>query len=213
MTKPNFILARQKASEILILQDVLSVPINPLKIKLKEYTVYFFSFQEWSNLNNISVEQLTLDNKYSDGYTLFIRDNNIYFVFYNKEIVSKGRINWTIAHELGHIALNHTNQCSENELEANAFASQLLLPQCLLMKLVSSGKKITIDYITKTFGLSKEAATNCIYSIGRKLDNNYQAQYDDIILELFSDFLKQQIPEYNYLNYYDEMDEKRNSWL
>ena len=120
---------------------------------------------------------------------------------------------WNLAHEMGHLVLNHSDQNETSEIEANTFASQLLLPQCLLKALFLGGKKITIPYLQSKFGLSISAAKSCLKLVGKKLENNYDAEYDDIILNKCNDFIKSELigsSSYQDLEY---MDEERNKWL
>ena len=106
MDKPNFKKAKEEAYKTLMLQENFSFPINPKKIKLKEYDIKIVSFQEYMKKTKITLEQLTSNGNFNDGFT-YIKENNI-LIFYNEDIESEGRKTWTISHELGHIVLNHT---------------------------------------------------------------------------------------------------------
>lgn len=208
MDKPDFFFAKIKAYETLIKQDPFSFPINPKKIKLYNYSIVIISLQEYSKITNTSLEQLTSNMAFADGYTYF--KNNAAFIFYNEDIDTEGRKIWTIAHELGHIALNHNMQCNKNEREANFFASQLLAPQCVLKQLVKNGARITPTYISEKFKLSKEASENCIYVLNKVLDNDFlTTDYDDIIVDLFSPYIKE---DYSYDSYFDELENKRKNF-
>ena len=125
MDKPNFKRAKEEAYKTLMVQENLSFPVNPKNIKLKEYDIKIISFQEYMKKTKTTINQLTSNGIFYDGYT-YIKNNNI-FIFYNADIETEGRKTWTISHELGHIVLNHTTQCDKNETEANFFASQLLV--------------------------------------------------------------------------------------
>lgn len=58
--------------------------------------------------------------------------NNRYTIFYNEQ-TSVETQRFTIAHEIGHIVLNHFKVPIENrEQEANMFAARLLMPMCIL---------------------------------------------------------------------------------
>lgn len=76
----------------------------------------------------------------TDGYSTIVGKNAYIFTKYNQPY---GRIRFTIAHELGHILLDHVGKyelinrepsASDNpiEQEANIFASRLLAPACVL---------------------------------------------------------------------------------
>lgn len=62
---------------------------------------------------------------------------------------------WAIAHELGHAMLGHEVPENRIEQEANAFASELLIPREELHRLVGSGAGFR--NIATTFGVSHQA--------------------------------------------------------
>lgn len=107
---------------------------------------------------NIRGEDLTsidgITRMDSDGVCCIVYDQN------NSTV----RNRFTIAHEIGHIALDHTsvwggcNQYSEKsqEAEANAFAGELLVPSGDIKKFVKSGG--TIQGIMDRYWISKPAA-------------------------------------------------------
>lgn len=95
-----------------------------------------------------------------DGFTYY--DNKEYSIFYN-ESRPYNRIRFTIAHELGHIFLNHHNLVSVNmlakkdyyynpiwEQQANVFARNILLPADIAKGL----KNYSHQEISNTFELS-----------------------------------------------------------
>lgn len=53
------------------------------------------------------------------------------FVIYNDRCTT-GRIRFSLAHEIGHIVMGHTNETPEQEDEANTFAGYLLSP-CIMI--------------------------------------------------------------------------------
>lgn len=212
--KIDFINARLKASEILLLQDdkYLSFPIDVKKIVIPSKEIRIASYREYSSIVGENVNNIRLDGKFDDAMVIPIK--GIYLILYNDEIQNSGRILWNLAHELGHIVLEHKFQGPTEEAEAHTFASQLLLPQCLLKALFKGGKKITIPYLMNKFGLSEKASISCLKLVKNKLENNYDAMYDDIILEKCGKFLNSELKTVNSLNKnYYEMDDKRNQWL
>lgn len=74
--------------------------------------------------------------------------------------------------------------------------------------------RITTDYIITKFGLSKAAAESCMKLVGKKLENNYDAYYDDIIIFKCSDFIKNETKNNIRSSYYDnDIEDERNNWL
>ena len=58
---------------------------------------------------------------------IFIYSLKSYFILYNDNM-DINRIRFTIAHEIGHIALGHEESNDETESEADYFARHLLVP-------------------------------------------------------------------------------------
>lgn len=92
----------------------------------------------------------------TDGMT--VKQGELNMIFYDDRIESRERINWTIAHELGHIILAHANNSDENQRQADEFAASLLIPEAVLRFLdCQSGSPITPEEMTKHFPASLRA--------------------------------------------------------
>mgnify|MGYP000325153592 FL=1 len=167
MTNPNYKNSRKLASEILILQDSLTFPIDVEKITLDGKKIIFSSYKNYAKKTGINVSDLSCNGEFKDAM-IINHTNETKIILYNSDITSKGRILWNKAHELGHIVLKHRKQGETEEIEANTFASQLLLPQCLLKELLRNNLSVTTDYIITKFGLSKAAAESCMKLVGKK---------------------------------------------
>lgn len=72
------------------------------------------------------------------------------------ETCTEQALNFTLAHEIGHILLNHfyTIEHSHDEKEANMFAARLLMPLCVLHEC----KVESFDKIQQLCNVSKQAA-------------------------------------------------------
>lgn len=213
MKNVNFIKAREKASEILLLQSNDNFPIDLFNLNFKEFNIIIFSFQKYSKLTGVKIEDLFAQGNGKDGYSIPNIRNNISLILYNENIESSGRIRWTIAHEIGHLALKHKKQGAIEEIEADTFASQLLAPQCILKKLVKSRVNLSTKYLMEKFALSEKAAINSIKKITNKLENNNGLFYDEYILQKYISFIQGELPK-NYIDdmYIEELEEKRNLW-
>ena len=137
-------LARDKAWDVLIELQINKLPIRLSPIA-RYYGIRIVSYSD-SNLNH---------NKSEDGYSTRINDK---FIIYYNEHKPPQRIRFTLAHELGHCLLNHIRDNeityrynSENdgikdinELQANVFARDLLMPATVLHRLnISSADDIS----------------------------------------------------------------------
>ncbi len=134
----------------------------------------------------------------TDAFTDFHYDKNRYLIFYNDvETNFTNRYRWNIAHELGHVLLEHHKSVSKTrlfrsslseieykklELEADYFASYILAPYAALSLLNIKSK----SDISKYCQLSHQAASFRYddYLKWRKV-GQYKDSYDFRIRQLF----------------------------
>ncbi len=92
----------------------------------------------------------------AEGITLKLPSMNI--ILYDDGVKNAGRRNWTIAHELGHILLGHSDLSKMNEREADAFAAELLMPEAVIRYLDErDGEPISAETMTNYFSASLTA--------------------------------------------------------
>ncbi len=125
------------------------------------------------------VEYVPRDELDSDG-KLLKSFCDVAFIIKVRENQVTSRINFTIAHELGHLFLHMGYQIneslwndstiieynrrgnSEKELQANEFAASLLMPKAEYIKIVnenSIGNFVNIGKVADYFGVSVDAAS------------------------------------------------------
>ena len=148
-----------------------------------------------------------------------------FVVFYNQD-EKEYRIRFGIMHEFGHYVLGHKFNLKEDdplyhrqELEANCFAAQMLLPEQILRECKKRGENISIEYIMRSFGVSEDAATkrkNTLASTIYEWKSRAEREYDDIIIFKYAAMINKIAPRKNYE--YDFNDEytrqkERDSWV
>lgn len=211
--KINFEYIITKAYEILILQPKLEFPLNILNLKTN-LNIKILTFSELARLNNCTFEEIA---SISDGAEAFKYEaKGLILIVYNEKITNTNRIRWSIAHEFGHIVLNHKGQQSDQfEIEANFFAANLLLPRCLLKELVNKRDFIDLNYLQKKFSISKEASEKFFSNINSRGFNYFQNEYDDIILAKCEKFINSEIKDSKKMQLLDEesMQAERDNWL
>lgn len=134
------------------------------------------------------LNEIACNGELSDGFSVILKgcDNDGYvaYTYYNdseKEITSKERINFTIAHEIKHVIFGETDPSIVEENEANHFARILLAPTCILIV----GKYTTIEEVQKKFGLTKTAALNAL-----ETKENRIARYGNSLFEHEREFIE-----------------------
>lgn len=92
-----------------------------------------------------------------DGFYLINPVNNRIEIYYNDQIFPKGRIKFTLPHELGHICMGHGTksgyETSIQKNEANIFANELYCPQAFMIyyRLRTKNDLISIFGITNSY--------------------------------------------------------------
>lgn len=175
----NFQKCTDKAYEILLEQHG-NVPIKVRELTL-DLPILFDSLQNYSSITNIPVSQLTANQKADNGF--LYRHGNFIIVLHN-ELHCKQRTNFTDGHELGHIVLGHKKDSADEEIEANFFSSQVLMPTALIRYLHQNNIRINEYALRKFFGVSKPAALKKIntlkrYSCAHRWDDDLIKKYQD----------------------------------
>ncbi len=144
---------RNASWQLLIDFNVKSLPVKIGDI-LNELEITFVSYEYGSDyIKKLGYKELS---EVSDGFSVFY--NGQFIIFYN-DTRTKQRKRFVLAHELGHILLNHfengnRNFTDEQEEQANIFASRLLAPACVLHEL----RLFTKEEIAMTCDVSLEFA-------------------------------------------------------
>lgn len=145
-------------------------------------------------------------------------------IFYNQDDIEE-RIRFSMLHEVGHYLLNHkldtedTELYKKQEIETNFFAAQLLMPEQALIEFQKRGKRISIEFLTRTFKVSKEAARKRVETLN-KIKPEYRSmeeqEYDDIILLKYKAFIDTISPEKNMLDWFENeyaRQQERDNWI
>jgi len=154
--KPRIGFARQTARKLLADVGIKSPPIlirdiiNHIKEE-KDLSIY-----PWAFGNDTDGIQITEGDTATIGYN---------------KAQHPHRQRFTIAHEIGHLLLGHTeknfilelNSKKPEEIEANQFAAELLMPLEMLKKDFQNGKKDAKD-IAKVYNVSEEAVWWRLYA-------------------------------------------------
>lgn len=184
----NFKQTEVLAKELRMLQTTSNLSLDVLSMEFDRY-VYFDSFENYSKICDVPLNVLTMNGKLKDGYTIRIK-KNVNVVLYHEENKGTPRLNWTLAHETGHIYLNHDTDGEIQEIEANQFAAELLMPTPIITKLA---RKISLTprIIAKTFLVSEDAASRKVGSLSRggvgssylvkEILDKYKQPLDDLI--------------------------------
>ena len=127
---PNYKKATNAAYKVLQNYEGPYPKIDIFKIFSKFDKIKLFTYSELAKIYNVSVLQLINEYVPSDhGFTIPLHNTSekCWVVYYNEKKIMES-IRFTLAHELGHIILEHDIDNAINRKEADCFARNLLCP-------------------------------------------------------------------------------------
>lgn len=192
LQNPNFALAQDSAYHVLAVSNTTELPIK-IKQLIRSYGIYIQTYTQFAKDCHLSIQDVIFMCASEDGCTVK-RSDGTYLLLYNDLVKSKGRIRYTLAHELGHYILKHhsksniakisrgnflNNLDKKNydllEKEANYFAKRLLVPLPILNNITNKLNFINTQALTSVFGISQEPANYILDELSRrKIIYNYQ---------------------------------------
>lgn len=168
MITPNFEKCTKLATMLLHEQNIEDRVLDIRNLKYRK-KIIFDTIQDYAFYTKTPIDKFPIGENgiLRDGCTLKL-DNEIYLVLYNNQINNFQHLNWTLAHEVGHIYLGHTEDGHTEEIEAHFFAAQLFMPEYSLYMMQRNYGCVYTQDIVEVFGVSPEAAQNRIKTMNKK---------------------------------------------
>ena len=184
---PNYTKCASMAYKTIIALKLDTLPIDPLMILMKCKNTVVHTYDEIMPRFGVTdwhfFKHLVMESK--DAFTLRKDTGHgvIYELFYDSH-ARKRRMRFTLAHELGHIILNHRQEEAWEEREADYFAAQLLAPRPVFNAIALYGVDTSNpEFIASTFQLSKAASKIAVRAPLHQPDND---QYKTIVAQFMS---------------------------
>lgn len=149
---PDYDRAATMAYRCLLKLNIAKLPVRPLEILRKcRHTVVYTYLQAAENLH---MDESEFEKRCGDTDAFTVRGGEQYVVCYRPG-GNPARLNFTLAHELGHILLKHMGDTRAEEEEANCFAGHLLCP-------VTAVAGMSAEEIATSCYVSRSAAINAL---------------------------------------------------
>lgn len=189
MEHPRFSLCVRLASKMLLASDAITTfPVDPQQLNLGQ-SIIIRSIQYYCKSIGMELNK-SIAAFCEDGLVVRSIKRGVNIILYNEDINNVSRVNWTLAHEIGHIVLNHSDNISNatQEIEAHYFAANLLMPTPIIAELIRKGILVDEDTLRYLFGVSQEAASKKMETL-RKWGEYRQTKYDAALIHKFKDFI------------------------
>ncbi|MBR5496301.1 MAG: ImmA/IrrE family metallo-endopeptidase [Oscillospiraceae bacterium] len=178
MIKPDFNKAVKLATKLLARQTFEKPCISVKELKLGN-SVMFDTFENYKRITNAPIP---CQSDSACGVTVCLGKK--FLILYNEKERNQKRLNWTLAHELGHICLRHECDGDVQEIEANFFAAQLLMPEVVINQIQKVTGKLSYQELCVIFGVSVQAAKHRIKTLSVRNAKNLSSD-DKIVLSKF----------------------------
>lgn len=180
---PDYYKATNAAYDTLIEYKEFSFPISPIKIIRQLDRVALHTYYDLTERRGFPRGPF-IDFFASSEHGFTVKSKEHYVIYYNEQKDETTK-RFTLAHELGHIILGHTQDNEKENKEANCFARNLLCP----IPAVEGFKVITSDEYQQLFCVSEPMAdvarchaSSDKYYITSKNYNNFN---DRVICDLY----------------------------
>lgn len=219
--EPDFKRVYQCANEMLVCSSIINeFPFKVKKLVMEQADISFCTYEKVQNKYHLDIRQFGSDS------AVLMEMLGAHIIFYNQNEVIY-RVRFSIMHEFGHYILKHKlNLTREDglydvqEVEANCFAAQILMPEQILRECIKRGKTASVDFISESFGVSLEAAEKRKKTLAKTVvewRSREESMYDDIILSKYRTLLGAIAPipkQYSYSFEEDlEREHERNEWI
>lgn len=198
--RPDFDKAQNEATNLLLHQNLTSLFIDVRKFRFDK-PIFIDSVQNYSKIVGKPLSHFTCD-KFNGSCV--IRTNKVNLVLYDETEPNKCRKHWGIAHEIGHIYLNHYTDGEREEKEAHFFAAQVIMPEVVMYNICDRCGTLYPETICKFCNASYESATKRINTFERRGCFSYSKD-DGKLLAKFRPILDKHFPNEKQKNWWDKL--------
>lgn len=152
--------AVEMAYRVLIRLQVTALPVDPLAILRRCAGTAVVTQQEAATQLGCAPETLEKTMRHADAVT-FRKETqgSVRYLIVYREGGNPARLQFTLAHELGHRLLHTGEGTAEEEAEADCFASHLLCPRPALHGLLMRAPTLTAGQVSRLMYVSSAAAS------------------------------------------------------
>lgn len=176
--QPDYDRAAEMAFRALIRMDSGELPVRPLSMLHRCRRTAVFTYEEAAERLNMPQEVFTRRCYGADAFTVRGGEGPCYVVCYRSG-GNPARLNFTLAHELGHILLGHQENAVAEEAEADCFAQQLLCTAPVLRRLAETAP-LTPERVAAACYVSLDAARARLTAASRRVDQALMAQAEQL---------------------------------
>lgn len=181
MMTPDYDKAATLAAVTLIKLGVKDLPVFPENLIRMCRNVRLMSYAEYCAMQEVAaVDPAALHRPHPEALTHlfeFPDGSRSWLTWYDIDMLRGDRWKFSLAHELGHIVLRHHGHSRAEELEANFFASHLLVPRALIAELMSRSLPLLEVTLRNLSNVSKA----CLWTLQQSRPATVLPEYNAIL--------------------------------
>ncbi|MGN0778879.1 MAG: ImmA/IrrE family metallo-endopeptidase [Aristaeellaceae bacterium] len=176
--QPDYNRAATAACRVLVHLQVDSLPVRPLAILRRCRNTCLYTFEQAGDMLDMTVDDVARLCGDADACTFRSEEEGqMRYVVCYRTGGNPARLNFTLAHELGHIVLRHRASGAAEEAEADCFASHLLCPDAVLRSAAERGAQ----WLAHQCYISRTAAEMAMKRTVRDVDAAIQHQIQALL--------------------------------
>lgn len=196
--KPDFDRAQNAATHLLLKQNIDSLFIDIRNFRFDK-KILIDSVQHFAETVNQPLSNFMCD-KFSGCCVLPNQRCNV--VLFDNSEKNEYRKHWGIAHEIGHLYLEHEKDGEKEEKEAHFFAAQIVMPEIVMYNLSDRCGGLTPEKICGLFNASYDSACKRVGTFQRRSCFS-SSKEDKTLLEKFRPILDREYPNEKTKQFWD----------
>lgn len=176
---PDYSRAANQAYRCLVRLGITALPVSPLAILKRCRDTVVYTFEEASQLPGLDAEVLERGEADALTFRRFLPGGERQYAVCYRAGGNQARLNFTLAHELGHIVLRHDGDGAVKDAEANQFAMHLLCPRPVIRRLSQRYRPLYAEHIAHLCFTSVSASQAVMRCTPCRIDPALEASLDE----------------------------------
>lgn len=181
--KVRFELATTLAYQCLLARNVRTLPVSPESMLRNCANTRLLTVEQAAEAMHQPLYRVERDLSVAEAWTyrLHGEDGQRHYIVVVNRDVHPGRLNFNLAHELGHILMEHWGENQNEEQEADCFAMHLLCPVPAVRQMMNADGRAWAEQVAAQCFVSVSAVQTAARLPGRPVNQALEAQVAELL--------------------------------
>lgn len=194
---PDYNKAATYAAITLIKLGINSVPIFPDQLIRQCKNTALMAYKDYCALPYVSAifpDAITFRHPEALTHLFETNGEKHWIVYYDPAMIHGDRWKFSMAHELGHIVMQHHGHSMAEEAEADFFAAHLLLPRPIIAELISRCVPL---FEVNLYNLSNVSKA-CLWTMQKSEAAYVKPEYNAILRKRFKRYIDERLKDHSF---------------